>query len=145
MNAAAPDCNDDIPTLSFGFPHDRSALSAWDGAHGGRGRAGKRGNGQDPTPPWAIGANVAPALAFPFTRALRRVPRTEEREPPALTATRWHSAVFPAGSPRPDTLERLLPRSDEAGDVAHNNQGAFRPGKAPSLCYLATYSRDLWP
>ena len=28
-----------------------------------------RGNGQDPTPPWAIGANVAPALAFPFTRA----------------------------------------------------------------------------
>ena len=31
--------------------------------------AGKRGNGQDPTPTWGIGANVAPALAFPFTRA----------------------------------------------------------------------------
>ena len=26
MNAAAPDDNDDIPTLSFGFPHDRSAI-----------------------------------------------------------------------------------------------------------------------
>ena len=53
-------------TLSFGFPHDRSALSDWDGAQELVVGAGKRG---DPTPPWAIGANVAPALAFPFTRA----------------------------------------------------------------------------